>query len=196
MDWASSQEPPWHLWGQQEHVVVAVTGDDSSATFAKSPQLARVTYRRPETWHWLFGVQVIKSEDASLELTELDVEFDLFVGLGRTLVELIAFERFHIEWDGLAPNTQLYSTQVIAPSRRITIDPPLVPDPANLIDQIVAENINCSARLRLKQNPPIEPPQRATVIVSAMFAPKNHVRPDWFLPNVKAAFPGAETGGK
>lgn len=219
--WLRSGMTPWHMWGNTQ-LIEAVVQDSSAAVRTNSPgQLVKISYKRPETWHWLFAAKLVTGPDSPIVATQIEVAYDLIVGTGRSTVVLQsagvvqdkAFEQFFFQWGPVANvfprNAQLYSTQVLAPNRTYTSDAPFpnqdgfpvagafVTGPST-ISEIVAENINLSCRVIA-----LAPPgaaslgQRVVVEVSAAFAPKTHVRPDWYRQGPEEqVFPGAEVEGR
>ncbi len=157
---------------------------------------------------------------------QIAVYFNLSVGIGRAAIQIAhdpnqpapparggAFERFTVQWGPLAGFPRgivLYSSQVLAPNRDYRTDPPFpnqdgfpvagafVTGPG-FIDQVVAQDLQLTCDVEAVGAIPTDPAigQPVVVEVSAQFAPKNHIRPDWFLnaPD-EAVFAGAETGGK
>lgn len=184
--------PPWHLWGGSQTITANFASvNDRAAT----QQIVKVSYRRPETWHWMFVARLISGPPGPFPgpgNSIVDILFNLTVGVGRTSVQLGAFEAFTMIWPGVPPvGTEiLYSTQVLARNRIDSNDPTRIKP--NVIDQIVASDIQLDATVVNNFGP--EP---AVVEVSAFFAPKTHIRPDWFVdgpPDTR--FPGGEVGGR
>lgn len=129
--------PPWHLWGNSETFKVPVQSTAVAARQATTGQLIKVAYGRPETWHWLFAAKLISGPASPVVQTQLEVSFDLTVGIGRsavllrslrTAVQDKSFESFFFQWGPVAANfprdVQLYSTQVLAPNRMYRSDAP------------------------------------------------------------------------
>ena len=219
--WLRSGMTPWHMWGNSQRID-AVVQDSSLATRTNSPgQLVKIAYKRPETWHWLFAAKLVTGPDSPAVATQVEVAYDLIVGIGRSAIVLQsagvvqdkAFEQFFFQWGPVATlfprNAQLYSTQVLGPNRVYTSDPPF-PNQAgfpvagafvtgpSIISEVVAENLQLSCRVIA-----LAPPgaaslgQTVTVEVSAQFAPKTHVRTDWYLTAPpEQVFPGGETDGR
>jgi hypothetical protein len=219
--------PPWHLWGNSETFKVPVQNPALPLQQAVSGQLCKISYGRPETWHWLFAAKLIDGPNSPGFQTQLEVSFDLTVGLGRSAVLLRSlqspvqdksFESYFFQWGPLAANfprgAQLYSTQVLAPNRQYRSDPPFPDQTGNptaasdavapayataffppLIEQIVAESIQLQCHM-IAVSAPGSPSlgQLVTVEVQALFAPKTHVRPDWFQIGAPphTQFPGKE----
>lgn len=224
---------PWHLWGNSQTFQVPVVSSAAAQRIATTGQLIKVAYGRPETWHWLLAARLVEGPNSPAAQTQLEVSFDLTVGIGRSAVQLSslqgnatnqrrAFETFFFQWGPVSANfprdAQLYSTQVLAPNRQLRSDPPF-PDQtgnptaasdavapafataffASLIEQIVAESIQLQCHMFA-----LAPPGAAsigslvTVEVQAMFAPKTHIRPDWYQIGAPAhtQFPGKEVPGR
>lgn len=225
--------PPWHLWGNSETFRVPVQSSAAAARPATSGQLIKVAYGRPETWHWVLAAKLIEGPASPVNQTQLEVSFDLTVGLGRSAILLSAaqgnvtnqnraFETFFFQWGPVATafprGAQLYSTQVLSPNRLFRSDAPFPDQTGNptaasdavapafataffppLIEQIVAESIQLQCRMTALAAPgSASIGQNVTVEVQGMFAPKTHVRPDWFQIGEPPAkqFPGKEVPGR
>lgn len=218
--WLRSGMAPWHMWGNSQRID-AVVQDSSAAQRTNSPgQLVKISYKRPETWHWLFAAKLVTGPASPIVATQIEVAFDLAVGIGRSSIVLQSagvvqdkpFEQFFFQWGPVATlfprNAQLYSTQVLGPNRVFRTDAPFpnqegFPTPGafvtgpSLINEIVAQDLQLSCRVIA-----LAPPGAAslgsivTVEVSAQFAPKTHVRADWFqqAPD-EVVFAGSEVGG-
>jgi len=173
--------PPWHLWGTENQFSVSNTTGTQQTL-----QLARVKYKRPETWSFLCWAKIDAIEGADATDTKISVVFDFFVGLGRTTLNfkgaptgvpgpfnvqpgLVNFQ-FPI---GAIQGSNCWTTSSQAQGQIATdFATALTP----LIDHFPADEIQVSATV-------------AAVIVSAytvklsagcMLAPRTHVRPDWF----------------
>ena len=93
------------------------------------------------------------------------------------------------------PFSLIWTTETIAqpPGRAgIAVEPP------NMINEIVAQDIQFNARVALLTPGALPTDRRVQLELGAQMAPKTHVRPDWFqerqLHEVK--FAGNETGAK
>lgn len=182
--------PPWHMWGNSLVIGPAVAGGGAAASQAVQQQLIRVGYRRPETWHWVFGAKLLAGPNLPLlgnQATVL-VLFDLTLGIGRSNILIPGFESYLFAWSGPAnaPIGELkYSTQVFGPNR---IDNPVASEIRdNTIAEVVSQDIQLGCRV-IHQSTTAG--STATVEVHAQFAPKTHVRPEWY--RTPARFPGAE----
>lgn len=218
--------PPWHMWGNTQTIVAPIQSSAVASRGSTPGQLVRINYARPETWHWLFSAKLLQGPNADVGsvFTQVEVAFDLTVGIGRSAVSIDggsggvgpgnllqggkSFENFFFEWGNggaiLFPlGAQLWTTQVLAPNRNFRSNAPFpnqsgfpvpgdfVTGPA-VIDQITAQDIQCNCRVIALTGPAsINIGQTVSVEVSAMFAPKTHIRPEWH----NKSFPGAEDGG-
>ncbi len=216
--WLRAGMTPWHMWGNSQ-VLETIVQDSSAATRTNTPgQLVKISYKRPETWNWLFAAKLVSGPDSPVNETQIEVAFDLMIGIGRSAILLQsagvnqdkAFEQFFFQWGPVGPfprGAQLYSTQVLAPNRTLRTDAPFPDQTGNAvagnqsaspIDQIVAEDINLACRL-IALAPPGSASigKKVSVEVSAQFAPKTHIRPDWYLnAPPEQVFPGGETEGR
>jgi len=220
--WLRSGMPPWHLWGNSQTLITPV----QSSAIAQRPytqgQLVKVAYKRPQTWHWLFSAKLIDGPNSSANSVQLEVSFDLVIGVGRSVIRMDAensaangnlnqaFESYFFQWGPLAPfprAAQTWTSEVVAPPRILRTDPPFenltgnaVPpaQSASTIDRIVAQDIQLNCRvLALAQPGNTAIGQNVSVEVSAAFAPVTHVRPDWYRKGPpEIAFAGDEIEGR
>lgn len=193
--WLRSGMSPWHMWGNTQVINLVSEGALGSLNpVPRSGQLCKVGYGRPDTWHWIFSVKILSASAAvAPSLAAVVVAFDLIIGVGRSNIQLPDFETFVINYPGVAPLTPFYSTQVLGPNRTLTVTAPAVAVP-NVISEIAAQDIQVQARCLFFHTAAGEP---ATIEVSAHFAPKNHIRPDWYRNGPEeVAFPGSETEGR
>ncbi len=221
--WLRQGIPPWHLWGNSQILTLPID-DNSLPVRTQTPgQLVKISYRRPETWHWVLAARLISGPDAVGFRTNVSVDFQLVIGIGRSNINIVRkfqtstgpgdpgsrpFEHYNFQWGptGKFPGSiLLYTTQVLAPNRNYTTDIPenqsgnaVPPDEsASVISEIVAQDLQlqvaCNARTD-HDSPTVG--GQVVIEVSAMFAPKTHVRPDWFLNGPdEAVFAGSEVGG-
>lgn len=200
--WLRAGTPPWHMWGNLQPFTVAA-GGFAQPTFNQQQQLLKVAYKRPETFHWLFFARLISVDPVPSGIQEagVQVDFDLTVGLGRATTKLESFEQFRWRFNdtfagGNIPRTRfafMWSTQVQAPLRVYDLVAPPASQQPNVVDQIVAENIQLEVRIADIGNYVYQ----MQMEVAGYFAPKTHVRPDWYCdapPEV--TFPGDEIGGR
>lgn len=188
--------PPWHLWGNSQIIETRQTGGTGVGSAPGTGQMAKVAYGRPETWNWIFAATLLEAPTPGLPGTSMQVDlyWDLIIGIGRSAIVLESFE--HFRWDCNNPNpapinSQLYSTSVKGNRLESQQGVTHTTDPTD-IDQFVAQDIQLKCRLILTTS---GNGFTAKVEASAQFAPKTHMRPDWFLPSHNAAFRGAEVGG-
>jgi hypothetical protein len=114
------------------------------------------------------------------------VDFNLIIGVGRSSTSIPAFEHFKFDVPTGTVGTLLWSTSSAAPPRDNTAATPA----ANFVNQIVAQDIQLDAQVSYNPGSPVS--AHASVQLIAYFAPKTHVRPEWFTK--VGLFPGAEGG--
>ena len=100
--------------------------------------------------------------------------------------------------DRFPRGAQIWSTEALSPSKSFQGDGPIAYGEG--INQIVAEDLQLQVQvvgLTIPANVAAAG-QNAVVEVSALFAPKTHVRPDWLQLDVpiETQFPGSEVGGR
>lgn len=208
---------PWHMWGNQQTIVVPAFGNEEPIIVTPG-QLARVAYRRPETWHWAFVARIASvsanyEPDPANRFEELIIDFDLVIGHGRASSSLLGFDRFRWVWfpitQGIPFSHVMWAMSAQTPPLDYLLSPAppapvtsIVPDPASrrVIPQIVSEDIQCNVRCSWSLAGFNTPPGRPslTLEVAAYFAPKTHFRPDWMQLDVpvEAQFPGEELRGR
>jgi hypothetical protein len=189
------------MWGTSQTVQTTVVAQLNPAqpVAPTTTQLAKVNYGRPDTWRFLFGVQVNECPEADVgEPVLIRVDFDVIVGLGRSMIQMPAptfpppagFAQFLISYGPAPINGQIRWTSVVrAPQLDdIAAAPGFRPN----LDQIVAQDIQCSARvlaLATEETTPVGSPVHVTL--HAYFSPNVHMRPEWFDQNYR----GNEQGG-
>ena len=177
--------PPWHMWGNSAGVTLPVPGSTTGVSQGNG-QLAHIQYKRPETWTFFFGCRVTGFDYAGGAVPSLDVFFDLTLGVGRAVTNIEAFETYH--WNLPAEQGIFrYSTEVVGPLRSASDTQP------NLITNIPAQQINCTWRANLFV--PAGAPATLSLELQAYFAPRSHIRPEWFEPG-GAKYNGGEDKGR
>lgn len=208
-DWAKAGNPmpPWHMWGNSQVVRTTMTGGIFTGGAAATVQLAKIQYRRPETWRFVFFSRIIEATAINPD-ENIIVDFDVIVGVGRTnftLGPLVAptpglmFSQpqrtrgFVRHWyvSGAGPlflYGELYKWSSHGLSPPVN-DQDAFTQRAN--DLLTAQDIQVNARVggvsEFGSNNPV------VIEVGCFFAPNAHVRPDWF--NDVNQFLGGETGG-
>lgn len=210
--WLRGSTPPWHLWGTTQTVTTVLTA--TGARVGSTNQLLRINYKRPETWHFLFSARLISGPDNTATFfSTIDVNWELTTGIGRSALRMHfeptptwngiipPFERFRFQWGPVSTafpvGAHIWSTQSQSPSRTFQGDGPFTVSVP--VTEIVAQDIQLQAQvigITIPANVAAAG-QPVAVELTAHFAPKNHIRPDWFLQKqpIETQFPGDETGG-
>jgi len=178
---------PWHMWGTTAPVrLERVTG---GPTFLESSaQLARISYKRPESWRFLLAATVFHSQVSNAIPIVLDVEFTVQTGVGRGNLTLSPFESFRFILPvGSGGLVRKWSGAVNAPVRDDTISPAETP---NKIDTIVGEDIQIGYHVSSSIGGLVG--DVIDLEVGCALAPWHHARPDWEIRD----FSGEETGGR
>lgn len=156
--------PPWHLWGNQISVRLVATGVPA---IVDTQTLVTIDYGRPETWTWLFWYQIV-SNSAPGGPGILQIRFNLTSGIGRTKFNKTDFVLFINGPPLPAGNPTSYTTSTIDPEGRTVTD---------LCGQDIVLNVNSVLTGGAAPGTTID------LIVGAIFAPKTHTRPDWYVDN-------------
>lgn len=193
------QQPPWHLWGNSETVTARGAVVGSPLNTPGRSQLLKISYGRPETWHWVFQSVLQQRPDVPVLGGTVDVLFDVTIGIGRSVIVMPAFERHRWTWDNPARippvGSTLTTTTTLGNRLFSNLFAPvgIVTEPT-VISEIVAQDIQVAVRLEVTTLGGLDD---ARVQVSGQLSPKTHVRPDWFLPGPPTAkYAGSETGGR
>lgn len=204
--WLRQSVPPWHMWGNSQIIgPIDATASDEATVFTPG-QLVKVSYKRPETWQWVFHAKIVNTSAAAPGVgatARITVHFDLILGVGRSQSILNDFDVFSWVWAGLIPppiDHVMWAMSARTPPLNYRFTGAVwEPDPTTIRDiaQFEAEDVQLSTRVDFFQSGFEERPN-ATVEVSAYLAPRSHVRPDWFHPTgpIEQQFPGDEIGGR
>jgi hypothetical protein len=200
----ATPQPPWHLWGSMAQV--RVTAPLNQIGGGSSQQLARINYKRPETWSFWLGCKIIAGTPlVGVDPRTLHINFHLVVGIGRSSWDTNprqgtwsgqAFDTSfcHMQWNvNFTPgssnqNQSKWTCQTRGPALN-DLD---ATAPRPLIDSFPAQDVQCNALVTMGDG--WNPGDFMLVEVGAFFAPKGHIRPDWFKRR-GGRFLGEETGG-
>ena len=171
--------PPWHMWGQAKQFTV--TSGGVVTTPQTQGQICKVSYKRPETFSFVLAATIIGGQGpggSPVSPGSLSVEFDVTVGVGLSQVTLKPFTRpFVFQWAGALPlQAQKYTLTAISPVQNDQDATPVT----TTSNTVVAENIQVATNCILQTSTNGD---QVVVDVQAMFAPRMHVRPDWFGEN-------------
>jgi hypothetical protein len=175
---------PWHMWGSEATVIVP-HGNPITFNVQQVQQLARIHYKRPETWTFLFFAELIAGTDNG-GASQLDCNFDLTIGVGRSSVTLKQFCNLRFDWTLFAPvNQPLFSS---ASPNKAQVAFGFPPTSNGVMTDFPADDVQCTCQLV-----PGGFTEETTVRVGAFFAPRTHIRPEWFRSNPD--FRGGGLGG-
>lgn len=187
------------MWGSSQALNPTIQGPSGTSGQA-SGQLARINYGRPENWRFLFGLEILQvPQEAPVFTLNLNVNFDLIIGVGRSHFTISSFANFLIvgtpgQLVAGAGNNVFWTSKV---QTRLNFG--TAPELALVenIDVFPAEDIQCSARALAITGPSVHVGQPVALNVHAYFAPSTHVRPEWwtFAEGDEARYRGAEQGG-
>lgn len=178
---------PWQMWASDAQLIVTAPVGLPGPQLT-TPQLSRVDYGRPETWQFFFFANLAESNPGpGGSPCEYTIAFDVFLGNGRSAISIPNFCVMKIGSNDASPS---FSRRWTTSTRAPVYDPLETEGP--IISEFVAQSINCSARVQITAGS-VTDPAIGNVIVSASFAPKSHVRPEWFRPSSK--FRGGEDNG-
>jgi hypothetical protein len=170
------------MWGSDKQF------DLSNANGSQSQQVSRIDYGRPETWSFFMSFKCISASGPAATPGSVQCAFDLFVGAGRSTVQIRNFMVFTVSFidaSNAAVGPLLWATQTQSPQNTF----PVSGAPTLPVDYIVAHSINCEARVL---NTSVDPLVQIQCVASAFFAPRAHIRPEWFRGGT---FKGGENDG-
>lgn len=167
--------PPWHMWGNELPVDLVATGAPFDII---SPQIVNINYGRPETWSWIMWARIV-ADNAIGNPGVVQVRFNLTVGIGRTKLTMDDFVTFI--FTPILPTVGLHYTTT-------TLDE--TPDADRVLADFPAQDIILNANCIITGG--AAPGSAVSLYVGAMFAPKSHIRPEWY----EGRFPGGEDNGK
>jgi hypothetical protein len=180
------------MWGTDNLIVVPDVSDGT--VFQQSQQLARVNYKRPETWSFLFVAQLYKAPTPVAGNLLVIVEYELNIGLGRSVANInssnngfnVGFCRF--VWSFAAapifPAQVKWTTTVRTP----ILDEGAVVPQTEAVDHICGQDIQCNVKATVVTGAGVVGDTDTQINVHAYFAPLVHVRPSWW----KELFHGGE----
>lgn len=171
--------PPWLMWGSVQAIKVAGSDVPTGA------QLVQIDYRRPETWHFFVSGVVTRAVNIDAG-TFLNIDIDLTIGLGRATVAIPNFCR--LTW-GAGPVTLQANVVRQCTSVEFTKENATRVS-NNVVDHLVFQNLQAQFRAAFVESGATA---EAEVQLTCFWAPKNHVRPEWFAH--PPMFPGGETTG-
>jgi hypothetical protein len=168
------------MWGSSESQNISTTGPSAFNVFSK--QLARVDYGRPDTWTFALAASIGAVVGDPVLTAEFD--FKIIIGLGRSTSTLVVPRVLITNVPGIGGRLW-FCTQFLSPKFEAvgaTVD-----TYDSFVREFPAQSINCSVSYFL--NAAVA--STCDVTASAMFAPKNHIRPEWYLQR----FSGNEQAG-
>lgn len=199
--WLSPGLPPWHMWGTTEQFSFVPPGFPPPQTV----QLARINYKRPETWSFVFAGRLTGgSTNTSGSDYHVVMLFDLIYGVGRSSdntqqpqvgnpLDRHAFAK--LVWT--VPNGQTPGQINGSVKYTTVVRSPLLDDTDSesfeRIEWLAAQDINVQVNISTDAEF-----QTIRGEASAYFAPRSHIRPDWLRGDVppELQFPGEEVEGR
>lgn len=176
--------PPWHMWGNTQRVELVLPAGSTSSDIGHS-QTARVPFMRPDSFHWFFFAQLVDvtPADAGQRLTA-SVSFDLSIGIGRAQQTINDFENYTMLWDDTfnPSGVKCFSSESVGPNRFQSFVTGVASTGPSVVSEIVAQDIQLQLRTRyaVVQGAASVAERTGAFLVSAFFAPKNHVRAEWY----------------
>jgi hypothetical protein len=185
---------PWHMWGGSQTVTVStfsIAGPAQSPDVEQAIQLSMIQYRRPETWSFFFSAVLFAATGSRIDSVATAC-FDLTLGVGRSQIIIPNFRTFRIDHMLVAQANGFDHGKPLTFWSAVS-DPPLIgwtTDPGSgeplkifgdPVTELCSESIQVSGRLRVQINDFSNvPPMSVSMQLHSYFAPKTHVRPEWF----------------
>jgi hypothetical protein len=152
---------------------------------AKSTQLVRVSYKRPETWRFMVAAEIVASNLGIGSVANVFIDWQLTIGVGRSQITIPKWISMIMPLNGTSADLR----QTWCNSATLPPLDPTTPDPTpRICDSLVAQDIQLTAVANLASLVPVI----VGLKLDAYFAPNAHVRPDWY----KGAFNGQELNGQ
>lgn len=189
---------PWHMWGSSvsHRTTLQAVPPSPFDPQGETRQLARIGYARPDTWSFLFGVILVDApNNAAAVNVMIRVDFELTVGIGRSMIQL---QNGIDTGRGFCRLELVYTTPIV---QRVpfgiwtTVARTPVLDSDGIqqdLSEFPAQDIQCTARV-FGTSGAILLGTQYTVEVHSYFSPKTHIRPEWHDQDNR--FRGNETGG-
>lgn len=189
----ATPQAPWHMWGNSQRLTAEAPAGTGAGTilFPEPRQLAKVTYRRPETWSFLFFARLLPGLVSDVDI-QVIVEFNLILGIGRTMFDTAglfgtdrAFAQFR--WNilaGVTPGVPDPRPKWTSSTQSPTLDEVTGTGTEETIRWFPSEDIQCLGRGAIVLGGVTAVDNRVVVEMGAWFAPRTHVRPDWFVQPV------------
>jgi hypothetical protein len=197
--WLRGSLPPWHLWGNTQTIISPPSGAFNVVNSSNPNEMVRICYKRPETWHWVFQTRLVDMPTPPIPTSNFNISarYDVTIGIGRSVIIMRDFEvhTWGIRNPALPPIGD-YMRSTTAVSKRSYIDDDSAAPVLQVteISQLVAQDIQVQCRVEVSGS---GVGATGTLEVSAMFAPKTHVRPDWLADGPpELQFAGEETAGR
>jgi len=174
--------PPWHMWGSVANQSLR------SGQIIHNQQLARIAYKRPESWRFMFYARILRSFLTTPPASVL-VTFEVSQGTGRGNISIPNFENyiFQITLGGeQGASNPKFSTQVLGAARSDLV----ATDPRSVVDVIVAQDIQVGFSCLLSSGLP--PTDEVQLEAGCSLAPWHHARPEWLVHE----FGGEELHGR
>jgi hypothetical protein len=193
---------PWHMWGNTVLVPIPLVAPAGPRVVGSvdNVQVARVNYKRPETWSFFFAGEIVSGVPSDVARTII-ATMNVAIGIGRSVYR--TEPRPPGNPGSGAPFVQFLWTIGVGEdpctrnqNKRWTTSvtsPPLddVVSDTHQIDWLPAESIQCSCYAQCTVAGASALDNSVTVAVTGFFAPRTHVRPDWYSEEYR----GDETRG-
>lgn len=165
---------PWHTWGRAIQVTVTEFNVLSFLQPQQVSAIARVEYKRPETWRFLFWATLDQLSTAPAPVGDVLIRFNLNIGVGQHFFALNSAASLLLPISG-GPGTEGWTNQLVT-NNQVLADggTPF----QGFQDTVTAQSIVVGASVFSDSSFPAG--SSATVTVGAFFAPNVHVRPSWF----------------
>jgi hypothetical protein len=200
------------MWGNTVRLESEASPDPDVVATPISKQLIKVDYRRPDTWSFFIGAGLTGGSIVAGTGLSVVLQVDLIVGVGRSVFltqqrgqgdpndavdvsNRVAFVEF--QWTvpvGAIPGSQGQNWKYVTDVQSPDVQDALGVASARSISWIAAQSIQAQCTfLKLAT----AAGQSVTAECSAFFAPRSHVRPDWYRVDegAGAQFRGNEVGG-
>lgn len=163
------------MWGGTQALDLPATSGDK-----QSQQVVDIRFDRPDTWTFFLAFN-IASLTGHTDGVGLGIDFDLTLGVGRANRTIPGFWHVDVASADVDNLFLLQKPLFVTETQQLSYVNP-TDLPPTVVDHFPADQIQLVVRARWNG---LIATSVAQVLVSGFFAPRSHVRDDWFAPHYR-----------